>query len=75
MMYVPSIRIFEWIICHHYFDGLKGERHIGLNDDLPESLCKIQEVQSELNVLVSVVWMLNCIPGRLSCSYSMEVPY
>lgn len=63
MMYVPSIRIFEWIICHHHFEGLKGDKHIGLDEDLPESMCKIQEVQSELNIIVSVVWMLNCIPG------------
>ena len=65
LMYVPSIRIFEWILCHNYFNRLEGDQHIGIDDDLPESMCKIEAVQTQLNILVSVVWMLNCIPGWL----------
>lgn len=65
LMGVPSIRLYEDIICHHYYESLEGEGHIGLEGDIDESLCKVDEVQNELNILLAVLHFLGAIPGML----------
>lgn len=64
LMYVPSVRIFEWIICHHYYENVEGDKRIGRDGNVPESMCKIEPVQGRLNNLLAVVWMANCVPGQ-----------
>jgi hypothetical protein len=65
LMTVPGLRLYENIICHHYYNKLQGEQHIGLDGDIDESLCKVDEVQNELNVLLAVLHFLGAIPGML----------
>jgi hypothetical protein len=54
LMIVPSLRLYEDIICHHYYESLEGEGHIGLDGHIKESLCKVDEVQNELNIFLAV---------------------
>lgn len=61
---VPSIRIYEDIVCHHYYDQIQGEGHIGLEEQIDESLCKIPEVQQELNILLAGLHVIGAIPCR-----------
>ena len=62
-MAVPSIRLYEDIICHHYYENLEGEGHIGLEGNIDEKECKGDEVQNQLNVLLVVLHFLSAIPG------------
>lgn len=64
-MGLPSIRLYEDIICHHYYGRLAGEGHIRLEGDIDESLCKVDEVQNELNFLLAILYFLATIPGML----------
>ncbi|OAF55466.1 hypothetical protein VC83_08362 [Pseudogymnoascus destructans] len=41
MMTMPQSRIYEDIICHHYYDGLEGTSHPSLDTPIDESLCKV----------------------------------
>lgn len=59
---VPITRIYEYILCHYHFNSLKGDAHIGFDEDLPEEMCKGSVVQEKLNVLIAGLWMLGCIP-------------
>jgi hypothetical protein len=34
----PQIRVFEDIICRHYYDEIKGQGHVALSEDIDESL-------------------------------------
>jgi hypothetical protein len=63
LMGVPAIRIYEDIICHHYYENLEGEGHIGLEKNIDEKDCKGDEVQNELNFLLAVLHFLGTIPG------------
>jgi len=51
LVVVPSIRLYEDIVCHHYYNGLQGDRHRGFDDKIEEHLCKVKEVQQDLNIL------------------------
>lgn len=62
-MAVPSIRLYEDIICHLYYESLEGEGHIGLEENIDEKECKGDEVQNQLNVLLAVLHFLGAIPG------------
>ena len=62
-MEVPAIRVYEDIICHHYYDNLKGSARIGLLEDIDEGLCKGDEVQNQLNILLAGYNFLSAIPG------------
>jgi hypothetical protein len=63
LMAVPAIRLYEDIICHHYYENLEGDGHIGLEGDIDEKECKGDEVQGQLNVLLAVLHFLGAIPG------------
>jgi hypothetical protein len=65
-MGVPALRIYEDIICHHYYENMEGEGHIGFQGDIDESLCKGDEVQNQLNVLLGVYHFLAAISGKQS---------
>ena len=62
---LPALRLCENIICHYYYDKLERKQHIGYDVDIDESLCKVDEIQNELNVLRAVLQFLRTIPGML----------
>jgi hypothetical protein len=64
LMAVPSIRLYEDIVCHHFYNGLKGEEHRGFGDVIDEVLCKRDEVQEELNILFAGLHFLGALPCR-----------
>ena len=64
-MVVPSIRLYEDIVCHHYYNGLEGDKHRGFDDKIEEKLCKVKEVQQELNILFAGVHFL----GAFMCKF------
>lgn len=43
----PMVRIFEAIACRQYY-GVVDPSKIGANGQVPEELCKIPDIQSEL---------------------------
>ncbi|KAG0646746.1 Efflux pump ustT [Hyphodiscus hymeniophilus] len=51
LLAVPGLRLYENIICHHYYYGLDGEGHIGLDGDIDESLCKVDELNEGLSII------------------------
>ena len=63
-MNVPSMRIYEDIICHHYYENMEGGDRIGLEGNIKEGMCKGDEVQSQLNILLGGLYFLGAIPGR-----------
>lgn len=67
LTFVPSMRLYEDIVCHHYYNKLDGERHIGFESNIGEELCKVEEVQKELNVLFAGLNVLSVVPGMYSC--------
>lgn len=71
LLTVPSIRLYEDIICHHYYDGIGGDGHIGLAEPIDEALCKGDEVQNKLNVFLAVLQFLasacSTLPSRFPC--------
>jgi len=69
-MAVPSIRLYEDIVCHHYYNELQGEGHVGLGGQIDEELCKVEEVQEELNILFAGLHLLGALPPLLTA-----VPY
>lgn len=70
MMTFPSLRIYEDIICHRYYEHLTGEGHIGLEGKIDEGMCKGDEVQNELNIVLGVEQFLQALPGML-----VAIPY
>src|ERR1700694_1179004 len=51
-MIAPQLRIYEDIICRHYYDTITGQGHVALSQDIDESLCKVDEIQQELAVIM-----------------------
>ncbi|KAL3424549.1 major facilitator superfamily transporter [Phlyctema vagabunda] len=70
LMKIPSLRIYEDIICHRYYEHLSGVGHIGLNGKIDEGMCKGDEVQNELNLILGVEQFVIAIPGLL-----VVIPY
>ena len=64
-MAVPTIRLYEDIICHRYYENLEGAGHIGLEGKIDEKECKGDEIQGQLNVLLAGLHFLGAIPGML----------
>jgi hypothetical protein len=58
LMGMPVVRIYEDIICHHHY-----EREIKIEEKIDEKLCKGEEVQNQLNILLGVMHFLGAIPG------------
>lgn len=61
---VPALRIFEDIICHHYYEDGKSEGYKRLGD-IDEEMCKGEEIQNQLNILLAGSHFLGAIPGRI----------
>lgn len=64
-MLMPGLRLWEDIICHHYYNDLEGEGHIGFDGHIDEESCKVDEVQNQMNIFLAVLGFLGVIPGRL----------
>lgn len=64
LMVVPLTRIYENIICHYYYNDLEGDGHIGFDEEIPEEMCKGEQVQERMNMLLAVLGTLSCIPGN-----------
>ncbi|CCD44531.1 hypothetical protein BofuT4_P054320.1 [Botrytis cinerea T4] len=64
LMAVPVLRVYEDIICHHYYDRLQGEGHVVFGGDIDESMCKKDDIQNELSILVAGTHFLGAIPGK-----------
>ena len=61
-MIAPQLRVYEDIICRHYYDEIKGQGHIALTEDIDESFCKIDEIQEELAVIMGGLSVVDSIP-------------
>jgi len=66
LMIMPALRLWEDIICHHYYNHLQGDDHIGFEGHIDEESCKVDEVQNQLNIFLAAAGFLSVIPGRLS---------
>jgi hypothetical protein len=64
LMGIPGIRLYENIICHHYYNKLEGDARIRLDGEIAEDKCKIEPVQEELNILLAGAHFLGAIPCR-----------
>ena len=60
----PGLRIFEDIICRHYYDDIKGAGHISLTGDIDEEFCKGDEVQEELAIVMGGMGFTDSVPGN-----------
>jgi hypothetical protein len=69
LMAVPAIRLYEDIICHHYYNGIEGEGHIGFGETIDEGMCKGEEVQEKLNILLAGIGVL----GSIACRFCVLV--
>jgi hypothetical protein len=65
----PQLRVYEDIICRHYYDEIKGQGHIAFTEDIDESLCKIDEIQEELAIVVGGLSVADSVPGN---AYSLQ---
>lgn len=70
---VPGMRILEDILCHHYYDRIKGEGHVGLFEDIDERMCKRNEIQEELAFIRGILQLLSAIPGEWQLSSSRRI--
>ncbi|KAL5348619.1 hypothetical protein ACLOAV_006036 [Pseudogymnoascus australis] len=70
MMTMPQFRIFEDIICHHYYDNLSGPSHLSLDTPIDESHCKVDPVQAELATVVAGLFVASSVPSLL-----LSMPY
>ena len=68
-MAVPSVRVYEDIICHRYYESLGGDL-TGPDGKIEESLCKVDEVQKQLNLLIAVLQFLSAGTGLI-----LTIPY
>jgi MFS family permease len=65
LLTTPQLRVYEDIICRHYYDKIKGEHHVVLTEDIDESLCKIDEIQEELAIVVGGSTVADNVPSLL----------
>ncbi len=63
LLLVPSTRIYEDIICHHYYDNLEDQRHVSLTEKIDEKLCKLDPIQSELAIIMAGINVSRAVPG------------
>lgn len=70
LMAVPVLRVYEDIICHHYYDRLQGAGYTALLGNIDESMCKKDDIQNELSIVVAGSHFLGAITGLLA-----TIPY
>jgi hypothetical protein len=61
---VPSLRIYEDILCHRFYERRQNMAHFGLDTRIDERWCKVDEVQEELNILTAGLETLKSVPGK-----------
>ncbi|PQE04676.1 major facilitator superfamily transporter protein [Rutstroemia sp. NJR-2017a BBW] len=64
LVLVPSLRIYEDILCHRFYERSQDIAHFGLNSRIDEKWCKGDEVQEELNILTAGLDTLRSVPGK-----------
>jgi hypothetical protein len=64
LMVTPSLRVYEDIICHHFYDNIEGDGHVGLSGDIDEERCKGPEIQEELAIVMGGMMFADSIPGK-----------
>jgi len=69
LMAIPTVRVYEDIICHLYYEDMGGEL-TGPGGNIDESLCKVDEVQKELNFFIAVLQFLSAGIGLI-----LTIPY
>lgn len=69
---VPAMRIYEDIICHHYYKDSGGEDYNGL-EQIDEGMCKGDEVQNQLNILLAGVHVLGSLQGGFTDDCHIEI--
>jgi len=62
ILVAPLIKLFEQSLCTVYYDA-HDPSVIGPGGGLPESMCKIQEIQAPLATIRGWKSMLDTIPG------------
>jgi len=62
ILVAPLIKLFEQSLCISYYDS-HGPSDIGSDVDLPELMCKIQEVQAPLATIRGWKSLFDTIPG------------
>ncbi|KAF7951967.1 uncharacterized protein EAE97_001464 [Botrytis byssoidea] len=70
LTWIPSMRIYEDILCHRYYEELQGQSGVGPSSTIDEARCKGDKIQEELNILTAVLETLKALPGMF-----MAVPY
>lgn len=64
LAWIPSMRIYEDILCHRHYEELQGQDAIGLSGRIDEARCKGDKVQEELNILTAGLETLKSLPGN-----------
>lgn len=49
----PVMRIYKDIICHHYYNHWLGESHIKLDGSIDKSMCKKDDIQRDLGIVIA----------------------
>lgn len=62
MMVVPRVRLYESIACSHFYQAHEPSL-MGAGGSVPERLCKNEEVQSEVALLIGNQLFFDAIPG------------
>lgn len=63
MLNLPLTRVYESIVCYHYFAAKDPSRFSG-PFDIPESLCKASPVQEELALVKGYELLFMALPGQ-----------
>lgn len=58
VMVIPLTRLMENSICHRYYEG-----EIPAREPIDESLCKVDEIQSELAFVNGILSTLEAVPS------------
>lgn len=67
---IPSLQITEDIICRQFYENVREGRLIDLHGTIGQHPCKEDEIQNELNLVITVENFLDAIPGML-----LTIPY
>lgn len=72
--YIPATRLLEDRICREWYLG-KGEGgRVGVGDDIPEAMCKVEGIQTRLAFLFATISSLESGIGMSSPMFSNGPP-
>ncbi|KAK5994613.1 hypothetical protein PT974_05092 [Cladobotryum mycophilum] len=63
MLNLPLTRVYESIACYRYYEGREPSRFLNPGS-IPESLCKVEAVQSELAIVRGYEYLFQGLPGQ-----------